>query len=116
MEVIGYSVPEDIMWWLAQSSMLLSLTLLCSVLIRLSFGFSADAVQQDAIHEKGRCSIRGQCGKTGFFGKELPCPDNGRAEEPANETRRKLVGICGEKWSEGAICCDDDQVNAQWCV
>ena len=104
------------MWWLARSSTLLSLALLWIVLVPSIFGLSLDAIQQDAIHEKGRCSIRGQCGKTGFFGKELPCPDNGPAEEPTEETRKKLVSTCGDKWSVGAICCDDDQVNAQRCV
>ena len=96
------------MCWLARSSMLLSLTLFYSALILPSFGFFADAFQPETIHENGRCSIRGQCGKTGFF--ELPCPDNGLAEDPPSETRKKLVNICGDKWSEGAICCDDDQV------
>ncbi len=28
-------------------------------------------------HEPGRCALRGQCGKQGFFGAELPCVDNG---------------------------------------
>ncbi|KAK4942117.1 hypothetical protein LTR28_008743, partial [Elasticomyces elasticus] len=53
-------------------------------------------------HEEGRCAIRGHCGKQGFFGSELPCPDNGLAEEPDDALRKKLVGICGEKWAEGA--------------
>lgn len=61
-------------------------------------------------HEKGRCAIRGNCGKQGFFGSELPCPDNGPAEEPDDDVRKKLVDICGEKWSEGPICCKDEQV------
>ena len=56
--------------------------------------------------------MRGQCGNTSIFGKELPCPDNGLAKEPEESTREKLVGICGPKWTEGAICCDDDQVRA----
>ncbi|KAL2353498.1 patched family-domain-containing protein [Cryomyces antarcticus] len=63
-------------------------------------------------HEEGRCAIRGNCGKQGFFGSELPCPDNGLAEEPDKKLREKLVGICGDKWSEGAICCRDEQLNA----
>jgi len=61
-------------------------------------------------HEKGRCAIRGQCGKQGFFGSQLPCPDNGLAKEPNTALREKLVGICGDKWGQGAICCEDEQV------
>ena len=61
-------------------------------------------------HEAGRCAIRGQCGKEGFFGDELPCPDNGLAQTPAPETRQKLVELCGAKWSESDVCCDDGQV------
>ena len=62
-------------------------------------------------HEKGRCAIRGQCGKKSLFGfNELPCPDNGLAQRPEDATREKLVGICGDKWKDGAICCDDAQV------
>lgn len=61
-------------------------------------------------HEKGRCAIRGECGKQGFFGKPLPCPDNGLAENPSEATRKKLVEICGDKWSKGPTCCDGDQV------
>ncbi|QDS71947.1 hypothetical protein FKW77_000886 [Venturia effusa] len=63
-------------------------------------------------HEAGRCAIRGTCGKTGFFGSELPCPDNGPAKEPTAETREKLVGICGDTWSKGSVCCEDVQLDA----
>jgi Niemann-Pick C1 protein len=62
------------------------------------------------IHEKGRCAIRGHCGKQSFFGGELPCPDNERAHEPKDEVRQKLVGLCGSKWEEGPVCCLDEQV------
>jgi Niemann-Pick C1 N terminus len=61
-------------------------------------------------HEAGRCAIRGHCGKKSLFGKELPCPDNGPAEEPDDDVRKKLVDICGVKWSEGPVCCRGDQV------
>lgn len=63
-------------------------------------------------HEEGRCAMRGQCGKKSFFGGELPCPDNGLAEEPDEGTRTKLVAICGDEWSEGNICCDEAQVSS----
>ncbi len=62
------------------------------------------------IHEAGRCSIRGNCGKKSLFGKPLPCPDNGLAEEPADDMRKELVELCGSKWSKGPVCCDGDQV------
>jgi len=61
-------------------------------------------------HEAGRCAIRGHCGKQGFFGSDLPCPDNGLAEKPSSDLRKRLVGICGEKWSEGNVCCKEEQV------
>lgn len=63
-------------------------------------------------HEEGRCAIRGQCGKQSFFGGQLPCPDNGMAEQPREDARAKLVAICGDKWSTGPVCCDADQVSA----
>lgn len=61
-------------------------------------------------HEAGRCAIRGHCGKQGFFGSDLPCPDNGLAEEPTKDERKKLVDICGDAWEEGKVCCTDEQV------
>ncbi|KKY20464.1 putative patched sphingolipid transporter [Phaeomoniella chlamydospora] len=65
-----------------------------------------------AIHEKGRCAARGHCGKQSFFGKELPCPDNDKAKEPESSLRQKLVDLCGPKWSEGPVCCEEEQVDA----
>lgn len=62
-------------------------------------------------HEQGRCAMRGQCGKKSLFGSELPCPDNSPAQTPDKDTRRNLVEICGDKWSDVDICCDDDQVS-----
>lgn len=61
-------------------------------------------------HEAGRCALRGHCGKQGFFGSDLPCPDNGRAAEPNRAVREKLVKVCGEKWAEGPVCCLEEQV------
>ncbi|KAF9697635.1 hypothetical protein EKO04_004505 [Ascochyta lentis] len=63
-------------------------------------------------HEKGRCAIRGQCGKQSFFGSELPCPDNGPAKAPTDDVRKQLVAICGEKWSETDVCCEAEQLDA----
>ncbi|TAQ85978.1 hypothetical protein B7494_g5694 [Chlorociboria aeruginascens] len=64
------------------------------------------------IHEAGRCSMRGNCGKDSFFGPELPCPDNNLAREPDDDTRKQLVETCGSKWSEGPICCEPKQLDA----
>lgn len=61
-------------------------------------------------HEAGRCAIRGSCGKQGFFGPELPCPDNGLAQEPDDDVRKQLVEMCGPKWSSGPVCCEGGQV------
>ncbi|KAF2795418.1 multidrug efflux transporter AcrB transmembrane domain-containing protein [Melanomma pulvis-pyrius CBS 109.77] len=63
-------------------------------------------------HEKGRCAIRGHCGKQGFFGSDLPCPDNGLAEKPEEDVKKKLVDICGEQWSDTDVCCTGEQVDA----
>lgn len=62
-------------------------------------------------HEAGRCAFRGTCGKQSFFGKELPCVDNGVAEDPEQEFRDELVDLCGEKWRTGPVCCTLDQVS-----
>ncbi|KAI9885591.1 MAG: hypothetical protein M1823_002600 [Watsoniomyces obsoletus] len=62
-------------------------------------------------HERGRCALRGQCGAQSFFGAQLPCPDNGLAEVPNSTVREKLVGICGSKWAESAVCCQEEQLD-----
>ncbi|KAL5621904.1 hypothetical protein BROUX41_005849 [Berkeleyomyces rouxiae] len=64
------------------------------------------------IHEAGRCAMRGQCGAKSWFGKQLPCVDNGLAEDPEAETRKLLVDLCGPKWSTGPVCCSSEQVAA----
>ncbi|KAI9790990.1 MAG: hypothetical protein M1816_004557 [Peltula sp. TS41687] len=61
-------------------------------------------------HEKGRCALRGQCGKKSLFGSNLPCPDNELAEDPDEKVRKKLVELCGDKWREGPVCCLEDQI------
>ncbi|KAJ4298881.1 niemann-Pick type C- protein 1 [Kalmusia sp. IMI 367209] len=63
-------------------------------------------------HEKGRCAIRGHCGKQGFFGSDLPCPDNGLAKKPDDGVKKKLVDICGEQWSDTDVCCNEEQLDA----
>lgn len=61
-------------------------------------------------HEAGRCAIRGHCGSKSFFGSQLPCVDNGLAEEPDDELRKQLTDLCGPKWSSGPVCCLPEQV------
>lgn len=61
-------------------------------------------------HEPGRCAFRGHCGKQSFFGKELPCVDNDVASDPEEELRQELVDLCGDKWREGPVCCNLEQV------
>ncbi|PHH89019.1 hypothetical protein CDD83_6766 [Cordyceps sp. RAO-2017] len=61
-------------------------------------------------HEPGRCAFRGQCGKQSFFGKDLPCVDNGPAQDPEPELRKELVDLCGAQWSESPVCCTLEQV------
>ncbi|KAL4921504.1 patched family-domain-containing protein [Aspergillus aurantiobrunneus] len=78
----------------------------------LSFPSQALAQGETKLHEKGRCAIRGHCGKQSFFGGELPCPDNGRAREPEAAAREKLVKLCGTKWEDGPVCCEDEQIDA----
>jgi len=63
-------------------------------------------------HEKGRCAIRGQCGKQSFFGSDLPCPDNGLAKTPTDDVRKQLVDICGAQWADSDVCCEADQLEA----
>ena len=63
-------------------------------------------------HAAGRCAFRGQCGKQSLFGKELPCVDNGPAQDPDAELRKELVDLCGAKWSDGPVCCTMEQVSS----
>jgi Niemann-Pick C1 protein len=63
-------------------------------------------------HEKGRCAIRGHCGKQGFFGSDLPCPDNGLATKPDEDVKKKLLDICGDSWSDSDVCCKEEQLDA----
>ncbi|KAK1984160.1 patched sphingolipid transporter [Colletotrichum cereale] len=63
-------------------------------------------------HEAGRCAMRGHCGSKSFFGKQLPCPDNGLAQDPDEKLRQEIVDLCGEKWKSGPVCCDAEQVKS----
>lgn len=85
-----------------------------SVVLASSLSLFGQLVVADSglteIHEAGRCAIRGHCGKQGFFGSDLPCPDNGLAREPSAKLRDRLTDLCGEKWKDSAVCCEDEQV------
>lgn len=74
------------------------------------FSTTAIASPPTAIHEAGRCALRGTCGKQGFFGSPLPCPDNEKAAAPSPALRDELVALCGPKWQDTDVCCVEDQV------
>ncbi|KAI1380316.1 multidrug efflux transporter AcrB transmembrane domain-containing protein [Hypoxylon crocopeplum] len=63
-------------------------------------------------HEAGRCSMRGHCGKKSFFGKQLPCVDNGLATTPDPEFAQELQAVCGPKWADSKVCCSPEQLSA----
>ena len=90
-----------------QCSLILATVSLGSLALQAPF---AAAQGETSLHEKGRCAIRGHCGKQSIFGGELPCPDNGLAHQPEEDARRKLVDLCGSKWEQGPVCCRDEQV------
>ncbi|OCL11684.1 multidrug efflux transporter AcrB transmembrane domain-containing protein [Glonium stellatum] len=76
----------------------------------LTTAFADDGLTRK--HEKGRCAIRGHCGSDGFFGPQLPCPDNGLAEKPDAGLRKSLIDVCGDKWSDSDVCCNAEQLDA----
>lgn len=78
---------------------------------QLLFATSTNAESLTKIHQPGYCALRGQCGKKSFFGGQLPCPDNGPAEDPSDKLREKLVGLCGDRFKEGPVCCEEGQLN-----
>lgn len=61
-------------------------------------------------HEAGRCALRGHCGKKGWFGKALPCVDNGLAETPDDDFAKEIEELCGPKWKDSKVCCNSEQV------
>ena len=87
-----------------------SLFLVSTFLPFLVSATASGGISETTKHESGRCAIRGHCGKQSFFGGELPCLDNGLAEEPEPEVRAKIVDLCGDKWTSGAVCCLEEQV------
>ncbi|KAI0899178.1 patched sphingolipid transporter [Annulohypoxylon nitens] len=63
-------------------------------------------------HEAGRCAMRGHCGKKSFFGKQVPCVDNGLATTPDPEFAKEIEAVCGPKWKDSKVCCNADQLDA----
>ncbi|XXG95946.1 niemann-Pick type C- protein 1 [Hypoxylon texense] len=63
-------------------------------------------------HELGRCAMRGHCGKKSFFGKQLPCVDNGLATTPDPDFAKELESVCGPKWKDSKVCCSSEQLSA----
>ncbi|KAI0026170.1 patched family-domain-containing protein [Xylariomycetidae sp. FL0641] len=63
-------------------------------------------------HEAGRCALRGHCGKKGFFGKPIPCVDNGLASEPDDDFAKQIEDLCGPKWKDSKVCCNAEQLDS----
>ncbi|KAI0129523.1 sterol-sensing domain of SREBP cleavage-activation-domain-containing protein [Xylariales sp. AK1849] len=63
-------------------------------------------------HEAGRCAVRGHCGKKSFFGKELPCLDNGLATTPDDDFAEEIEALCGPKWKGSKVCCNREQLDS----
>lgn len=79
-------------------------------LIMAAQGAFATADALTPKHEAGRCAMRGHCGSKGFFGKPLPCLDNGLAEKPDDDFAASIAELCGPKWVDSNVCCTRDQV------
>ncbi|KNZ45717.1 hypothetical protein VP01_786g3 [Puccinia sorghi] len=59
----------------------------------------------------GRCAMYGRCGKKGFFGQELPCPDNNPARKTTSDLQSALSRICGSEFASWeTACCTKDQI------
>ncbi|KAL7274839.1 niemann-Pick type C-related protein 1 [Rhizina undulata] len=89
---------------------MLSLPTLVVVMVLACLLGTVSAEPITKVHKPGVCALRGQCGKKSFFGGQLPCPDNGLAEEPEDAVRKQLVELCGDAWSTGPVCCDKNQI------
>ncbi|KAA8909648.1 sterol-sensing domain of SREBP cleavage-activation-domain-containing protein [Sphaerosporella brunnea] len=86
-----------------------SLFLLFGVALAVSGVAAAKDGPATKVHKEGFCAMSGQ-EKKSFFGAPLPVVYNGPAQEPTADTRKQLVELCGAKWSEGDVCCDNSQI------
>ncbi|KIY65425.1 multidrug efflux transporter AcrB transmembrane domain-containing protein [Cylindrobasidium torrendii FP15055 ss-10] len=56
----------------------------------------------------GHCSMRDTCGKKGLFGRDLPCPYDGKPVQP--DDRDLLTSVCGAEFAQGPTCCTSAQL------
>ncbi|KAL7622287.1 niemann-Pick type C- protein 1 [Parahypoxylon ruwenzoriense] len=77
----------------------------------LASGAAADELYTPK-HEAGRCAMRGHCGRKSFFGKQVPCVDNGLATTPDPEFAKELESVCGPKWKDSKVCCSPEQLGS----
>ena len=108
------SLATSSRWPTMQGLHFLALVASLGSLLSQSSILGAAAQGETPVHEQGRCAIRGHCGKQSIFGGELPCPDNGLAEDPEPSVRKKLVDLCGAKWEQGPLCCLEEQVRCSY--
>ena len=89
--------------------LLLSVTAAAVALLGHISGALADS--NKTIHEAGRCAIQGKCGHKSWEFNDLPCVYNEKAAAPSDELKKKLVDLCGSKWNDTDVCCDEAQVD-----
>ncbi|RMZ84645.1 hypothetical protein DV737_g1237, partial [Chaetothyriales sp. CBS 132003] len=89
--------------------LLLSVTTAALALLGQVVGALAEGAT--AVHEAGRCALRGKCGHKPWEFTSLPCVFNEKASQPSAALREKLVDLCGSKWQDSDVCCDEAQVD-----
>ncbi|RMZ83187.1 hypothetical protein DV738_g1429, partial [Chaetothyriales sp. CBS 135597] len=89
--------------------LLSSVTVAAVALLGQIVGALADS--PTAVHEAGRCALRGKCGHKPWEFTSLPCVYNEKASQPSDTLREKLVNLCGAKWQDSDVCCDESQID-----
>ena len=69
------------------------------------------AAAPTAVHEAGRCALQGKCGHKSWEFNDLPCVYNEKAAAPSDDLKKKLVDLCGSKWNDTDVCCNEEQVD-----
>ncbi|GAA6035375.1 hypothetical protein JCM8097_008841 [Rhodosporidiobolus ruineniae] len=73
-----------------------------------AFASSTSSPPSDPSFERspGRCAMRDSCGRKGAFGGEIPCPDNGSADQHDNDVvyRSTLAQVCGDDFPTTTCC------------
>ncbi|UTT94256.1 hypothetical protein NDA17_002448 [Ustilago hordei] len=65
------------------------------------------------VRPRGRCHMKGNCGKKSVFSPELPCSADEKASMPERDAfREMLVATCGPDFAEGSVCCTQAQVES----